>query len=61
LETSSGQYYGEGYQDVQNRVPKITNTMAELDWKPEFTMEQALKGIFDAYKDQVMEARSLID
>jgi nucleoside-diphosphate-sugar epimerase len=61
LETSSGQYYGEGYQDVQNRVPKITNTMNELNWKPEFTMEQALKGIFDAYKDQVAEARNLID
>lgn len=61
LETSSGQYYGEGYQDVQNRVPKITNTMAELNWKPEFNMEQALKGIFDAYKDQVAEARNLID
>jgi nucleoside-diphosphate-sugar epimerase len=61
LETSSGQYYGEGYQDVQNRVPKITNTMNELNWKPEFSMEQALKGIFDAYKDQVAEARKLID
>ncbi len=61
LETSSGQYYGEGYQDVQNRVPKITNTMSELNWKPEFNMEQALKGIFDAYKDQVAEARNLID
>jgi nucleoside-diphosphate-sugar epimerase len=61
LETSSGQYYGEGYQDVQNRVPKITNTMTELNWKPEFNMEQALKGIFDAYKDQVAEARNLID
>ncbi len=61
LETSSGQYYGEGYQDVQNRVPKITNTMAELNWKPEFNMEQALKGIFDAYKDQVAEARKLLD
>jgi nucleoside-diphosphate-sugar epimerase len=61
LETSSGQYYGEGYQDVQNRVPKITNTMTELNWKPEFYMEQALKGIFDAYKDQVAEARNLID
>ncbi len=61
IETSSGQYYGEGYQDVQNRVPKITNTMSDLNWKPEFNMEQALKGIFDAYKDQVVEARNLID
>jgi hypothetical protein len=35
--------------------------MAELNWKPEFNMEQALKGIFDAYKDLVGEARNLID
>ena len=46
---------------LQNRVPKITNTMADLGWKPVFTMEQALKGIFDAYKGHVAEARSLID
>ncbi len=61
IETTSGQYYGAGYQDVENRVPKITNTMADLNWKPEFTMEQALKHIFDAYKGQVAEARNLID
>ena len=24
-------YYGKGYQDVQNRVPKITNTCEELE------------------------------
>ena len=34
VETTSGAYYGAGYQDVQNRVPKITNTCEELDWKP---------------------------
>ncbi|MFP3507962.1 bifunctional UDP-4-keto-pentose/UDP-xylose synthase, partial [Burkholderia sp. SIMBA_062] len=26
VETASGAYYGNGYQDVQNRVPKIDNT-----------------------------------
>jgi hypothetical protein len=24
VETTSGEYYGKGYQDVQHRVPKIT-------------------------------------
>jgi hypothetical protein len=28
-ETTSAQYYGTGYQDVQNRVPAIDNTMSE--------------------------------
>jgi hypothetical protein len=26
VETTAAEYYGKGYQDVQNRVPKITNT-----------------------------------
>lgn len=61
LETTSGDYYGQGYQDVQNRVPKITNTMEELGWAPQVEMADALKNIFDAYKDQVAEARRLVD
>jgi nucleoside-diphosphate-sugar epimerase len=58
---SAGQYYGKGYQDVQNRVPKITNTMADLDWKPRFNMKEALKRIFDAYRGDVASARRLVD
>ncbi|BCL75333.1 NAD-dependent dehydratase [Jeongeupia sp. HS-3] len=61
VETTSGEYYGKGYQDVQNRVPKIDNTKNDLDWAPTVNMADALKGIFDAYKDQVAEARSLVD
>ena len=34
VETTAAEYYGKGYQDVQNRVPKIDNTCADLDWKP---------------------------
>ena len=61
VETTSGAYYGKGYQDVQNRVPKITNTMNDLNWKPHVTMQDALKHIFDAYKNQVDEARKLVE
>ncbi|MDP2027059.1 bifunctional UDP-4-keto-pentose/UDP-xylose synthase [Sulfuriferula sp.] len=61
VETTSTAYYGKGYQDVQNRVPKIENTMKDLDWKPEYSMEQALKHVFDAYKDQVAAARDLVN
>jgi nucleoside-diphosphate-sugar epimerase len=61
VETTSGAYYGKGYQDVQNRVPKITNTMNDLNWKPHVSMQDALKHIFDAYKDQVDEARKLVE
>ena len=61
VETTSGAYYGEGYQDVQNRVPAIDNTMAELGWKPTTTMTDALKNIFEAYRLDVDKARQLVD
>jgi len=61
VETTSGAYYGAGYQDVQNRVPKIENTKSDLGWSPEVTMPDALRRIFDAYRGQVAEARSLVD
>ena len=59
LEVTSGEYYGKGYQDVQNRVPAIANTMKELGWKPKVNMQAALKHIFDAYRSQLEEARDL--
>jgi nucleoside-diphosphate-sugar epimerase len=61
LVTTADKYYGKGYQDVQNRVPKITNTMNDLGWKPRVNMQQALKNIFDAYRGHVAEARHLVD
>ena len=61
VETTSGEYYGKGYQDTQHRVPKITNTMADLDWEPTVTFEDALRGIFEAYKSDVVAARALMD
>ncbi|MEP7157383.1 MAG: NAD-dependent epimerase/dehydratase family protein, partial [Betaproteobacteria bacterium] len=61
VETTSGEYYGKGYQDVQNRVPKIENTMKDLGWAPKVDMKDALKGIFDAYRAELDEARHLVD
>jgi len=61
IQTTADAYYGKGYQDVQNRVPKITNTCADLDWRPMVTMADSLKHIFDAYRGLVGEARGLVD
>ena len=61
IETTAEAYYGKGYQDVQNRVPMIANTCADLDWRPKVTMAESLKHIFDAYRGQVGEARRLVD
>jgi len=54
-------YYGKGYQDVQNRVPKIANTRRELRWTPRVGMMDALDRIFEAYRDHVAEARRLVE
>ena len=59
--TTAEKYYGRGYQDVQNRVPKITNTMRDLGWRPRVNMQRALKLTFDAYRTHVAEARHLVD
>jgi nucleoside-diphosphate-sugar epimerase len=59
VKTSADKYYGRGYQDMQNRVPKIENTRRELSWKPRVTMKEALRRIFDSYRTQVAEARHL--
>ncbi len=61
IDTSAESYYGRGYQDVQNRVPKITNTCADLDWKPVVAMDDALTRILESYRAQVTEARRLVD
>ena len=59
--TTSGAYYGAGYQDVQARVPAIANTRAELDWEPKVTLDDALARIFEAYRTEVESARALME
>ncbi|MDD0839915.1 bifunctional UDP-4-keto-pentose/UDP-xylose synthase [Curvibacter sp. HBC61] len=61
VETTSKDYYGQGYQDVSRRVPKIANTQQELGWAPQVTMQQALSRLFEHYKDQLDSARGLIN
>ncbi|HEY1058182.1 MAG TPA: bifunctional UDP-4-keto-pentose/UDP-xylose synthase [Limnobacter sp.] len=59
LDTTSGEYYGQGYQDVKNRVPKIINTEVELNWQPSTSMQDALRKILEFYRDQVAVVRDL--
>ncbi|HEY5896465.1 MAG TPA: bifunctional UDP-4-keto-pentose/UDP-xylose synthase [Burkholderiales bacterium] len=60
VKTTADRYYGRGYQDVQNRVPKIDNTMRDLRWRPRIGMRDALRRICDAYRTDVAEARHLV-
>jgi nucleoside-diphosphate-sugar epimerase len=58
-EISSQSYYGEGYQDIQTRVPMIDNTSRDLGWQPRTDMDTALRAIFAAYADELQQARAL--
>ncbi|HEV7478281.1 MAG TPA: bifunctional UDP-4-keto-pentose/UDP-xylose synthase [Burkholderiales bacterium] len=59
VKTSSAQYYGKGYQDMQNRVPHIANTSRDLNWRPRVGMKDAVTRVLEAYRTQVAEARRL--
>jgi nucleoside-diphosphate-sugar epimerase len=59
-ETDSASYYGQGYQDMQTRVPHIANTCEELDWSPRVSLETSLKGILAYYKDHAAAASKLL-
>lgn len=43
ISTSSGKYYGDGYQDIQNRLPSIENAKKYLGWEPKIDLDSALR------------------
>lgn len=43
LTQSNKDFYGEGYQDVQNRVPSIKNTQTDLNWEPKIDLGEGLE------------------
>lgn len=60
VEVPSGEHYGEGYQDMQNRVPYIENTKQDLEWEPRVSMREALERTYEAYIDYLEQARSAL-
>ncbi|ODS23890.1 hypothetical protein AB835_06575 [Candidatus Endobugula sertula] len=39
------EFYGDGYQDVQQRIPDIDNIKTELRWSPKISLDQSIKDI----------------
>jgi nucleoside-diphosphate-sugar epimerase len=58
---ASDEFYGKGYQDVQSRVPKITNTQTELGWNPTVTLDEALYKIFEFYQGHALDLQDLTE
>jgi UDP-4-amino-4-deoxy-L-arabinose formyltransferase/UDP-glucuronic acid dehydrogenase (UDP-4-keto-hexauronic acid decarboxylating) len=55
VETESGAYYGEGYQDVQHRTPSIRNAMRLLDWKPKVHISESISKTLDYFLRDYVE------
>ena len=49
VNTQADDYYGSGYQDVQNRVPAIKLAQKFLNWQPTTTLKTALAKTLDHY------------
>lgn len=42
-------YYGEGYQDLQTRVPCVENAKRFLDWEPTTSLRDGIKNTINFY------------
>jgi len=49
IEISSEKYYGQGYEDMGRRKPDISSTSEVLGWKPQISLEQALRKTIQFY------------
>ncbi len=49
LDTKATQYYGEGYQDINSRVPDIKNACNHLNWQPKTDFQTALRKTLQFY------------
>lgn len=49
VNSSSQEYYGSGYQDVNARVPAIANAKKYLAWEPVVDMNSAISKTLDYY------------
>ena len=47
---SSREFYGNGYQDVSNRVPSINAIGNDLNWTPKYSFDNSLSNILDSIK-----------
>jgi nucleoside-diphosphate-sugar epimerase len=60
IDVPSDTHYGEGYQDVQNRLPYIHNTKTEVNWEPRVSMQDALEKTFEAYIEYLEKAQAAL-
>lgn len=57
MEIKGKTFYGEGYQDIPHRKPRIENARRLLGWRPSVGLSQSLDKTLDYFLRQAMEAR----
>ncbi len=43
VETKGTEFYGQGYQDIESRIPSIAAAQKHLGWQPRTNMQEALR------------------
>ncbi|KAK4206778.1 hypothetical protein QBC37DRAFT_380754 [Rhypophila decipiens] len=46
VELPADEYYGEAYQDVQDRVPNIDQAVQDVGWKARRGLEESIRDLF---------------
>jgi UDP-4-amino-4-deoxy-L-arabinose formyltransferase/UDP-glucuronic acid dehydrogenase (UDP-4-keto-hexauronic acid decarboxylating) len=55
VEVYSKDFYGEGYQDINFRMPSIRKARALIGWEPKVDLETALRKTLEYYLDSNMK------
>ena len=50
-EVSGTEFYGEGYEDIERRVPNVSK-LRSAGWEPNFGLEQSLRDAMEYYVDR---------
>jgi len=56
IEVFSKDFYGEGYQDINFRVPSIKKARALIGWEPKVDLDTALRKTLEYYLDTNVKA-----
>ncbi len=58
--TTSTEYYGDGYQDMQRRKPVIANLTADLGWTPQVDADAMLKRTVSYYVNEFLHREASV-
>jgi nucleoside-diphosphate-sugar epimerase len=56
IEVYSKDYYGEGYQDIDRRVPSIRKAREIIGWEPKTDLDTALRKTLEFYLDTSLKS-----